>query len=125
MRVSRHSWHFRYYCFWRTCTSAESPYMFFDLLRRKESVQGDFYPRSICSYFWFCVFATLFIPLVCVVILIATVLIVTLGWPFFKIHDRNERLREEGKKKPKTSGVVKTFVKAKKEKVCPLIEMVD
>lgn len=99
--------------------------MFFDLLRRKESVQDHFHPRSICSYFWFCVFATLFIPLVCVVILIATVLIVTLGWPFFKIHDRNERLREEGKKKPKTSGVVKTFVKAKKEKVCPLIEVVD
>lgn len=143
LKVKENSWHFKLYCFHWNLLMGDSPFVPFILLARKASLNKKFHPTSLCKYFWFNLLFSLGFPLYTVLIVVGTILlaiIVGVVFPFFMlgklIHDVHAK--HSAKKKMKRKLEVKTeyetkerepslffeFIKAKKRKLCPLIEVV-
>ena len=80
-------------------------------------------PKTVCSYFWTLVFG---IFLVFPAVFTASIML----WPFYLIYQgilkavNKIYFRRVSKKKKKTN-LFLSFLKAKKNKVCPLIEYKD
>lgn len=135
MKVKRNSWHYTLYCFFRQCvdSTTDGPFEFYELLIRKHSLRRTYRPSSLCKYFWFCLFSALIIPLIAtfaiLVIGILFVVVMPFIWLQEKYTDRRYRKRRtkgiEPSKTPSEPSMVLQFVKAKKDRVCPLIEVVD
>jgi hypothetical protein len=101
VKVRRTSWHYRIYCFYR------------DLYEFK----GE--PQNLCRYFWatmgLSTFTALITPLVAV------------AWIGANVHDLYRSVRPAKNKPKKTTqepGLLRSFLRAKKQKVCPRIEVV-
>lgn len=135
MKVKRNSWHYTLYCFFRQCvdTNTDGPFEFYELLIRQHSLRRTYRPSSLCRYFWFCVACALTIPLLATLAVLVLGIIFVIIMPFFWLYERYEdrrdrKRRAKGIEPSKTASepnMVRQFVKAKKDKVCPLIEVVD
>jgi len=116
MKINRKSWHYRIRKFWS-----------FDDA------------RNLCSYFWSTVWATALFPIVPVVALFVLLFLTAPLWGIwidsqgfniiigiFEIFGLcvfwYEYRKEEYKHTVREPSLVKEFVKAKKQKICPLIE---
>lgn len=137
MKVKRNSWHFTLYCFFRQCvdSSGDGPFEFYELLTRRHTLRRTYRPSSLCRYFWFCFFCALTIPLLATVAVLFIGVLFVIVMPFLWLYevyeDRRKRKRwakgtESSEiKVPSEPNMLRQFVKAKKDKVCPLIEVVD
>lgn len=132
MKISKSSWHYGLYRFIRNVP--ESPR---HLIPWADVPRQD-YPvsKSLCPYAW-----TIFLGLVGVFFTaLALIVLGAVAAPFFVLYkaarwlDRSVRMPEihlskrERKPKPrkeKHPSLVLAFVKARKEKACPMIELVD
>jgi hypothetical protein len=102
MKISARSWHYRW-----------MRWFYADTL-------DNHVPRSLCTYFW----ALVFSPLVALAVGAFAIALLTILLPVLgvgELHDRRQRKR--GHLPPKGPGLVRSFVKAKKRKICPLIEV--
>lgn len=126
MKVKRTAWHYRYYCFLKE--GWKEPFALWDIIRGKRRVK-QYQPRSLCSYFWFCVVSTLTLPIVTLLVGLTIAIILGILSPLVWGADKVEEIAKERRSKkglaPKQTGVVRSFLKAKKQKVCPMIEVVD
>lgn len=155
MKVSRNSWHYRLYRYFFNLWSVsfnDDPWEGIKYaLRIRKSHYTNPRPTSLCSYFWSVVGVTLLVPvwlLFLLIIGLAIVLFAVLAawWllPVLKIKEKNreeiERLenelyageiswdeywRRKRQLETKTPNLFLSFLKAKKDKVCPLIKLVD
>lgn len=146
MKVRTNSWHYRLY------VAVRRPWPLFQSDTRKKSfwdnkhlvtreVKGhrligdDSFidlpkPKNLCRYFWGTVVAIPWYALQWLPLLF-TVAVIVIAYPFVmavrKYNDyMDSRPRKSGRgKKTKGLGLFAEFSKAKKQKVCPLIEVVD
>lgn len=136
MKIKRTAWHFRLYCFTQTFWKGEGPFFLWEYVRGQ--TKSRFYePTSLCPYFWAIVLSCLSIPIITVLaILLAVIAFTALAfcWPFKKLFQCSRRARKRAKSDdikwgvlptPKEPSLVASFIKAKKSKVCPIIEIVD
>lgn len=127
MKVKRSSWHYKLYCFWRQSWDWDSysPFEAFELLVRRSSLRS-YAPNSLCRYFWFILGATVVSSLVLLALNVVIVLVCLLGWPVAVVAEKwaDRRTRKYGDT-PRSPGLLRSFVKAKKSRICPLIEVVD
>jgi hypothetical protein len=125
MVVRADSWHYRLYSFWNNvyekgCDSALPSRW------RAHPVAVQHKPNSLCSYFWSIVLLTLFsIPAaVFMALVFVPVAYLILGINVL-IERRRAKKRNESpdKKKARTPKLVVEYLKAKKQRVCPLIQV--
>lgn len=135
LKVSSQSWHYRYF-------------RYLESVRRGPQYVNPFYkgyrprpdvPHSLCPYFWSLVLGTIGASLILAIVAVGTVVVApffALGWAgVWVFHKLPERTRT---KKPKTwtetpskprrvrqPSLVKETARAFKNKVCPLLEVVD
>jgi len=135
-KIRKNKWHYRLYKFWWAIWDGDDPFIFFEVLLRRKNwrdySRSDREPTSLCPYFWFVVLNTLFLPLLLSLLMIVLVVATICVSPFFLLSEIKDRRRKrriaQGKvkpQKPKQPSMLKTFIRAKKRKVCPLIEIVD
>lgn len=133
MKVSRSSWHYKLYNFlWNAWEKAGGMGWVVDYVteRRKPRLHAQHYPNSLCAYFWFVVLSligvpALFLSLTFVTLLCSPFLVLVL-LTIYITDKRDERRKANGTyNKYKEPGLLSQFVKAKKSKVCPVIELVD
>jgi fatty acid desaturase len=123
MKVSRKSWHYRLHVFVWTMFDLDhgGPIAYFE-----DGYRNNHKPRSLCTYFWSTAILTLLFPiwgfLLLLVLLILSVIFLLVIWPHRKYRSVRPKAPSAKNKEP---GLVKSFVKAKKSKVCPLIEVTD
>lgn len=101
MRVSRRSWHMR-------------------LCQFAYGMGGVYVPKNLCHHFW----SVVGIPIFGVFVLMVGIVVIVLSpiWlSIIWVMDRRER-KASSVKEP---GLVTAWFKAKKQRVCPLIELVD
>lgn len=135
MKVSRRKWHYRWYNRWMNVWDAfgdGGPIKAAKTLIGREKHGRNFEPKSLCTYFWWCVLAgpvsLVALSVVSLVIGVFLLIIVPIMWIKDKIHDRKVRRREEQGLHPKPEkepSMLTVFVKSRKQKVCPRIELVD
>lgn len=112
--ISPRAWHYRLYCFY------ENPWPFckFDPLPPHKE------PTNLCGYFWGLVLHTLFYPLFIVAVL-PIALIVGAVWLAYRVWrlfgGREWTCEEKLEPPPRQPGLFRSFLSAKKAKVCPLI----
>ena len=139
MQISRKSWHYRLYNFnwnfWK-----DFPEYWFQTVASKfggdKPWPHEYHPKSLCRYFWFTLLSTLVAPIVALamffflfVILLGAlpVLGVMYLWDDAHAYGRQRRWAQSGgpqTTKPR-AGLVVEYIKARKQKVCPIIELVD
>lgn len=146
MKVSKTSWHYRLYVFaqmtWRWETY-EGPFTFWQLLLRKESldVSGRYAPKNLCRYFWAVVGHLTIGLVICLVFGVIIAILAPFVWVILTyidsgFHEGRVKKAKEKKRaklaaqeaageKEKTPGLLRSFLKARKQKVCPIIELVD
>lgn len=110
MRISKRSWHYNLH-------DPENP------------------PKNLCTYFWSCVIK------LAVLINLAGLLLFLIGWLVYKglvqtnigwillpavglVWLGERRWRKRKKRTPKPPGVARSYIRAKKERICPLIEYI-
>ena len=134
MRVSRKSWHFRLYItlisFW-----TEGP----DIVRGARSSHR---PKNLCRYFWTIVAMFLSTPLWALLALLFAIVLycvlIPIVWLWEDVLGPGRMRRQEKRKAkraalraqrmnmpPKEPGIVISYLKARKQKACPIIEVVD
>lgn len=120
-KVSRKSWHYRLHTFVFTMFDLEhgGPIDYWT-----EGYRYIHRPKSLCTYFWSTLILTILLPIWTIFFTIATIVIVIGYFVFYKPHEKYREFRPK-KQSNKQPGIVKTFIKAKKNKVCPLIELTD
>ena len=99
MRISSKSWH----------------------LRLVRLFDDTYLPRDLCSYFWRVLFSIILLPILLPIISIIFIFVVVENISD-RIYERRSRL---GRKKEKKPNLFFEFIKAKKEKICPLIEVIE
>lgn len=144
MNISKRSWHYRLYNFWRNVIDfdRDGPLYLFPWWRDHET---RYYnpPSNLCKYFWTTLILTGF---TWILVLGAGIVLGLIGllyfafvWPIERYKDSNWRharldakyrakLSEGASWKPPTPkepGILVAFLKAKKAKACPLITLVD
>ena len=144
MIVSKKDWHYKLYAFWMTCLNFDrnGPLMLYDLILRKESLDQPNTPPDLCRYFWSIVGLTI-VSIIIFPILTALVAIVFLvggilylgTLPVRKYRASETHRVRQGKRKQarheaylrrqENPGLIWTFIKSKKHRVCPLIELID
>ena len=139
MKISANAWHFKLYCLMRQGWDDDAgPFVVPLILLGKRHLNRRYSPTTLCKYFWSTLLLTLIFPIVLIFISILAAVVIPFIWTFFKIKDDwwNEPTRKKKRdfekytkydetKKEKTPNLLVEFVKAKKSKVCPLIEIVD
>lgn len=132
MTISSKSWHYRLYNLitslrWALIADSKHvedvPEDLWDVIahgKRKNKT-----PKSLCKYFWVTVGSVvaiiLLIPLELLMFLLLAILVYCIMTPVEASHSWYREWRPKEEKEPKEPGLVKTFFKAKKSKVCPLI----
>jgi hypothetical protein len=102
VKINKKSWHYKYLVWLH---------------------KDEFYlPRSLCGYFWLLVASLTIIPVVLVLVGIPVVIAIGIGELLKRLHRKLNRNRKSVVHQP---SIVVEFVKAKKRKVCPIIEFVD
>ena len=141
MLISRYSWHYKFNnWFSKHIVGDIHPKESTNLCRYFwRTVRNLIVTTAILSFIVFClagitIFVVRYINNLIVLdtaVLIATgivfliLLIIALGiFIFVKYQDRQDKI-EFGEIVPKEPGLVKSFVKAKKSKVCPMIQYID
>lgn len=133
LKIKKNSWHYRLWCLGRSGTSQ---------------------PHNLCKYFWHLAIIKIVIPIVLatfvllgvgaliwviwghpvqtglallltVVALLLLIGVVKLIERMVQRHHEKVMLAEPKPKVVKEPGVVRTFLKARKQKMCPLIQVVD
>lgn len=133
IRIRSKKWHYRIYRFYRHMW-AESPLALWDMVRGKEHVPY-YKPKGLCTYFWFLVLTTLFGWIVAILFLVFIALaLVIIGFAvgFKYLIKQIKKLFPRRKPKFQPLGEpehprvhwVAEFAKAKKRRMCPLIEIV-
>jgi len=117
MKVSRHSWHYRLHSFVFTFFNWEQ----YGPIPAIKGKRWEHQPQSLCGYFWSTATLTALVP-VLTLILLASAPLIGLGLVAFWLHDRYRLWRPKQYKEP---SLVRQYVKARKQKVCPLIELTD
>lgn len=102
MIVDRNSWHMK-------------------LGQLGESRGNIYQPSNLCIHFW-TVVAGMFLLVIAGTLMIALAIIV--GPPYLA-YQEIERIRPHKTKREKAPGLVLSWLKAKKQRVCPLIEVRD
>lgn len=135
MKIKRTTWHYKLYCFTQTFWKKDGPFFLWEYIRG-QSKPISFQPTSLCPYFWSIVLSCLVIPfitlLMAIILMIAFpcyYLAIAISWPF-KRMTKNRKLAKkddirQGVLTIKEPSLVTSFIKAKKSKVCPIIEIVD
>lgn len=146
MRVKRNSWHWKLYSLMRMSWN-DWPGVVFEIALRKKKLDTRWIPSSLCAYFWFIVASVVAMPIALVFIGVSLLIFgitAPIWYPIYKYIDRLdekksqarvERLRklregeisiEEYYAEPeKGDSLFFSFIKAKKDKVCPLIDVID
>lgn len=127
MFVSRKSWHYRLHCFVFTFFNWER----YGIPTALKALVGkdtlwEHKPKSLCSYFWSTTILTGLTPVIFILAVgigIPLALIVGFLFGCEKLHDLYRSWRP--KEGPSRTGLVATYVWARKSKVCPLITIVD
>lgn len=134
MKISKSSWHYKLY---RYVTNIPSGPQYLNPFGRDLHRTDKPIPRSLCPYAWSIFLGLVGSALMCLGLAIAAAVaalpyggyrllkkIDSYGNPFkFKKGERKPKL--EKPEKLKQPSLVASFVKAKKDKVCPMIELVD
>lgn len=120
IHVCRHSWHYKAYRYWRNYVE-DGPILPF------RGKRIDYTPKSLCSYFW--TITALWAVMIPATLLLGVGLALVL--PTIAIHSRVKARRDAKRaaaglavKESKTR-LIAEFAKARKQKMCPLIELVD
>lgn len=141
MKVKRTAWHYKLYCLLRQSWDSDDGPFTIPLIIIGRSKRRTYQPSSLCKYFWFTVFNTIAIPIVLILIAVIGIIIVPPVYAVLFIKDwwnepvrvarrREKRLAADKKlleesRKVKTPNLFIEFIKARKAKACPLIELVD
>ena len=137
LQISTRSWHYRWLRFmWETNPFAS--HCFPRWARDKTSFSVFEPPKNICTYFWTGVGLTAATPLfgIAVIFIISGVWLITLlkemlKWPLIVpiifivagLVGLTKKMRPEKKEaKPRSPSLTWEYIKAKKQKACPLIE---
>src|SRR6266496_4705118 len=120
MKVRKNSWHYRLFCFYKDPDGEGRKYNHGELRHRQQ-------PKNLCRYFWFLVLGTLFIPFAAIgVALVFLAMLFVAGIAYlWDLRPVTVKKREKLERAPKEPNLVLEFVKAKKNRVCPIIEVVD
>lgn len=123
MKVKRSSWHYKLYCvtqeFWR----GDGPFFLWEFIRGKENPYY-YNPKSLCSYFWATVLSCIAIPILSILILLCLLvlgIVFVIAYPFLRCKKRFKKNSTVAKQ----PNLAISYIKAKKNRVCPLIELVD
>lgn len=140
LKIKSTAWHYRLYCFWHTVwdTSELPPITIWELIRGQRKLQRPT-PTTLCRYFWFIVLSSVVLTLFSSILVLAGVicgpiilLVGVIGYGIKLLYYRVRR-RRRFRRRPasifdvleKEPSLVVEFVKAKKKKVCPLLEVID
>lgn len=127
--VSRKSWHYRLYNFTQNFMRSAGVGMVLNSIAEKRlAYDRDYKPKNLCRYFWSTVLGVITFPLfvVLTVLLLLFILIcVAICYPVFKLVDWLIDRKRQSSDAPPQSNFVAEFIKARKAKVCPLIETKD
>ena len=99
MKVNVNSWHYRY---------------MINLLEFER-------PNNLCAYFWKLLLCIVFSPIFGIMGLFV-VTVCAVAWPFVWLKEKYEA---ENMYKTRKPNIAISYLKAKKQKACPLIEYVD
>lgn len=129
MDIRRSAWHFKFFT------------MGFDSGYDGEKASSRYSRYNLCSYFWRVVAGML--KVVCIVLVLLAIVVgagsalyhyplvfaglalaVTAGVNAPRIFRRGSKQAQEPKE-PKEPGLLRSYIQAKKDKVCPLIEFVE
>ena len=133
MKVSRNSWHYRLYRFWynvwRGFSDAPGPRDYLDAVKHPQ--RRDPQPKNLCRYFWWCLLNVVFGWLAFLVAWLVIAVVFAVVMPIAWFHDRRQAKRALKQPSPppqpkeKHPSPFAEFVRARKKKVCPMIELVD
>lgn len=121
MKVSKKSWHYRLHnaviSLYVFCHDGpEGPWRFITGERTNHA------PKSLCGYFWSTLVLTLFLPVFVLFFAIAVAIVFGVVVPLSRLWATYRHFRP--KKVATGDPLVRTWVKARKAKVCPQIELV-
>jgi hypothetical protein len=102
MKISRKSWHYRFLK-WMRCSPI---------------------PDNLCGYFWVVVLAGLAIAAISTVAVVLSPIWVP-AWVYCKLQDRFDEKFPPKEKPAREPGLLRQWLKAKKDRVCPLLEWTE
>lgn len=117
MRVSRKSWHYKVYRYFRNFYE-DGPILPF------RGQRTNYTPKSLCSYFWSTFLFVAIFPLVLGALAAATIGFFVTSPIWYPLVRRHERRKRQGLIKNVGDYVVVERVKSFKNKHCPLVELV-
>lgn len=139
MKISRSSWHYKLYRYIQNIEQGRSYLNPFSKVTRVDHRP----PKNLCPYVWM-IFCGLIGALVLSVVVILCMIIASPFWVVYKVFqglwwvcewidakvrmphiDINMPEREPRKRRERKPSLVVAYVKARKKKVCPMIELVD
>lgn len=121
VKISKNSWHYRYVRFLRDPVPGDTGNPFRGH-RKEPNING------FCAYFWQIVFSPVqLVAMGCMGLVIGAVFVVSYPflWLGFKIKDWREDRKHDialGKREPSPVG---TFVRSRKARVCPRVEVLS
>jgi hypothetical protein len=132
MKISRQSWHYKLFCYISNVPRGPKYLNPFATVYRRDAEL----PSSLCPYAWSIFLGLLGTLMLSVVLLAGSVVVVPIfgaialgrkidarGWSFsFK---RKDHAKKPEIKKEHRPSLVAAYVRANKEKACPMIELVD
>lgn len=117
MNISRKSWHYRLHVFVFTVCNVER----YGPLSYLRGSRWEHKPKNLCQYFWSTFLLMVFIPVILLGLGLFFLVIFCLVWPIMWLHDKYREVRP-GTGEP---SLVRSYLAARKAKVCPLITVVD
>jgi hypothetical protein len=128
MKVSRRSWHYRLHVFGFTVFNLMDYGPFAYARGRRYEHQ----PNSLCGYFWSTLALLWLTPILAICTLIVVIAAAIVGATSVvadKTHNVYRTIRPkaevEPNPEPQPPGLILSYMKARKQKVCPIIELTD
>lgn len=134
LQVSRRSWHYRLYQYVKSIPDTEGPKGLFPFTGTRRLDYAT--PKSLCPYAW-----SVFLGMIGATVVVLLTAVIAVPWLVvlgairaLRWADNSVRLptinfssqpKAEKQKKQKGESLVLALIKSKKEKVCPMIELVD
>ena len=85
-------------------------------MKLMSKLEDGYVPKTLCAHFWTVFFSLFLLVIFGPLIIVASAILAGAE----KLPKRTKG--SKGKKQP---GIVRSYIKARKQKVCPLIEVVD
>jgi hypothetical protein len=136
MKIKKTSWHYRVHKFLHNVWS--HPIILVETIDPTDTADWKtYYPKSLCTYFWSTLAMIIFSPLLVAILVIMVVVAVILlavfvqcwffdycVWQPRKKKKALKELKSGNSPKVKEPSMIGEFVRAKKGKYCPRIELV-